>query len=286
MKRKIFVILILFIFCSIVYLVESQKNKNININPLVFYDKQSFFNGISESEKNKQFPAHKISGGIVTHHLFASFIISDFFQKLSLQKPETVVLIGPNHFEKGNSKILSSLYSWDTPFGIVHPNEQVINDLVDKKTLQIENQVLAEDHAVAVLMPYVKYYLPDTKVVPILLSGFLGLEEIQKLSDELSHKIDDNTVVISAVDFSHYLMSKEASENDQLTLQLMKNREYSQILSLDNNYLDSAPSIIVLLMLMQSGNTTQMDLLHNTNSGEMQRNNTIETTSYFSIMYY
>lgn len=69
-------------------------------------------------------------------------------------------------------------------------------------------------------------------------------------------------------------------------MELIESFDYPQLLSLNNHYLDSPPAIVALLMLMQSLETTKMELIHHTNSGEIQKDNSIETTSYFSFIYY
>lgn len=66
----------------------------------------------------------------------------------------------------------------------------------------------------------------------------------------------------------------------------MKNYDYRQLFTLNNDYIDSSPSIAVILMVMRRLGTTKMGLLYNTNSGELQKDNYIENTSYFSIAYY
>lgn len=302
MRKKLLLLLFILPLVGSFWLVASKNNlpvktelknslgvSNISgrpTHPLVFFDKDTFYAGIAQSKKeNRSFTKH-ISGGVIPHHLFPGFIITDFFNRLSKQNPRTIILIGPNHYERGDYKVFSSLYGWETPFGVVEPNEQVIQELVKSKLLKIDETNLPKDHAVAGIMPFVKHYLPDTKVVPLLLSGFMTEEDVWALSNSLSHYLTEDTIIIAAVDFSHFLTNPQAQEKDKITLELMRNFDYKQMLSLNNDYLDSPPSIATLLMTMQTLGTTKMELLYHTNSGEMQKNNSIETTSYFSIAYY
>lgn len=110
--------------------------------------------------------------------------------------------------------------------------------------------------------------------------------EIDQLTNHLAQIIDNDTVVMSAVDFSHNLISEQAQKNDQLTYELMQTHQYTKLRNLGNQYLDSSPAIIVLLMTMELVGATRSDLLYNTNSGEMQGDYSVGTTSYFSIIYY
>jgi AmmeMemoRadiSam system protein B len=251
-----------------------------------FFEEEVFNESVSRNEKNNsQFDYH-ITGGIIPHHLYPSFIIADFFKRLTEQNPKTLILIGPNHLERGNHEVLSSLYGWETPFGIVSPNIEIIQNLQANKLIQIDEKNMPEEHSVAGIMPFIKYYLPETKVVPLILSGYMNEENTMTLANNLIKFIDNETVIIAAVDFSHYLTNNEAKEKDKITLNLIKQFYYGKLFTLNNDYLDSAPSVAVLLMMMQKNNTERMELLHHTNSGELQKNNSIETTSYFSIAFY
>lgn len=264
----------------------SNSTSSRPTHPNLFFDEKTFNEGVTQTAKANRLSNYHISGGIIPHHLFPGFILTDFFNRLTAQKPKTIILIGPNHYERGNFKILSSLYSWDTPFGRVEPDGSVINELVKKGILRIDEDVLPNDQAVAGMMPFVRYYLPETKVVPILISGLTTQKEVETLASNLKDFMNKDTVLVVPIDFSHYLTSEQAKEKDNVTLEVIKNYDYRQLFTLNNDYVDSPPSLAVLLMVMQKLDTTKMDILYHTNSGELQKDDYIETTSYFSIAYY
>lgn len=261
----------------------SQKRPS---HPLIFYEEKSFFEGISKAAAIKKSPTYKIIGGITPHHLAVGFILADFYDRLSWQKPTTIILLGPNHYEKGNFKVLTSLYSWQTPFGIVEPDDSIITALVQKDLAHVDEETVPNDHAVAGSMPFIKYYIPDAKVVPILLSGSMSEKESEVLATMLKDFVKENVVVVAPVDFSHYLTNQEAKEKDKTTLEVMKNFDYRQLFLMNNDYVDSPPSIGTILMLMHNVGTTHMDILYHSNSGEIQKNDSVSTTSYFSIAFY
>lgn len=251
-----------------------------------FFDEKTFNEGVDKAKDSVQPLSYHVSGGIVPHHLFAGFIIADFFARLSVQKPMTIILLGPNHYEKGNFKALTSLYNWDTPFGLVSPDDRIISNLSEHNLVKVDEETLPNDQSLSSIMPFAKYYLPNVKVVPILLSGGLTKDESEVLSNSLSNLITKDVIVIASVDFSHYLTSTQAKERDETTLQVLKESNYRELYLLNNDYLDSPSSIGVLLMIMQRLGTTKMDLLFHTNSGELQNDEYLQTTSYFSIIYH
>lgn len=263
----------------------SSTPKPRGVHKVEFFDEKTFNESVKRARTStKPFPYHA-TGGIIPHHLFAGFIIADFFDRLSSQKPTTIILLGPNHYEKGNFKALTSLYGWDTPFGIVTPDDSIINTLIDLNLVKADEETLPNDHSLSGIMPFIRYYLPDAKVVPILLSGGFTKDESEVLANSLSNFMTKEVIVIAPVDFSHYLTSSQAKEKDEATLQVIKDFNYRRLYLFDNDYLDSPPSIGTFLMIMQKIGITKMDVLYHTNSGELQNNEYIQTTSYFSVVY-
>lgn len=264
----------------------SNTAKPKGIHKVEFFDEKTFNEGINRARINKKSLPYHAAGGIIPHHLLAGFIIADFFDRLSSQKPTTIILLGPNHDEKGNFKALTSLYSWDTPSGIVAPDDSIINTLIDYNLVKVNEEILPSDHSLSGIMPFIKYYAPDTKVVPILLSGGLTKDESEVLANRLSTFVTKDVIVVASVDFSHYLTSGQAKEKDETTFQVIRNFDYRRLYLLNNDYFDSPSSVGIFLMMMQKLGTTKMDLLYHVNSGELQKDEYIQTTSYFSIAYH
>ncbi|HCE31023.1 MAG: hypothetical protein UT54_C0003G0002 [Candidatus Daviesbacteria bacterium GW2011_GWB1_39_5] len=290
MTIKKFLFLLPFIF-FLILIAWGQINKNSgsvkpeNSHTPLFFEEKTFYDAVSET-KNLEGFGFRAAGGVVPHDLFASFIIADFFKRLAFQKPDSIILLGPNHFEKGNFKVLSSLYDWDTPFGKVKPDKMTLNRLQELNLVKIDEDVLPQDQALSALMPFIKYFLPDAKVVPLLMSSRLNIKDAEILANQLGNSGKKDTVIISSVDFSHYLKSTQAKEKDKITLGAIEEFNFQKLYLLNSDYLDSPPSITVLLKTMQNLGTTGMDLLYHTNSGQLQKKENIPVISYYSLVYH
>lgn len=267
-------------------LVQSGSAASKGIQPLVFFEKDHFYEGVLYAKEHVRTNESRIVGGIVPHHLLPSFIIADFFSRITIQKPSTIIVIGPNHYEAGEHQVLSSDFDWQTPFGVVSPHYGIIEELKERKLLDIDNKVATNEHSVAGMMPYIKYYLPDAIVVPLMIKRSLSMEEINTLATELSKYSEKGAVVVASVDFSHYLNANEAEQKDSVTLQAMRDFDYRRLLTLSNDYLDSPPSIAVLLSTMQKRGISTSELAHHTNSGILQHDPFQETTSYISLVFH
>lgn len=259
----IFLICILFVVCS--YRAEKTKKQANNL----------------ENQESQW-----IAGGVVPHHLLVESIIDNFFRQFSSQNPKTVILVGPNHFEKGSFGVLSSLDGWDTPVGTISAQVEIINDLVDKKLVMIDEKTVSEEFSINGIVPMIKNHLPQAKLIPLILSTRMREGEIFGLADELTKLIDRETILIASVDFSHYLSGAQAEKRDKVTFDLIRNNDYEKILTLNNEYLDSPPSLVVLLKAMENLKKTKMNILDHTNSGIIIGDPNIQTTSYFSITFF
>lgn len=263
---------------------QSEDIQQQGIHKVAFYDEELFLKGDNRTQPRED--SAKITGGVIPHHLYASFIISDFFKRLSLKPPEVIVLIGPNHYERGDYEVLTSLYSWETAYGNVYPDKRIVEYLIAKKLAKVDEDTLSLEHSVVGIMPYIKFYLPNTRVVPLILSSRFDDALSSKLAQELYLLAEKNVIFVASVDFSHYLTRQQAHEKDKYTLRVMKNFDYKALYQLNNDYLDSPASIATLFKVMEKLGKSEFEVLYNTNSGELEKNDFIQTTSYFSLAFY
>ena len=68
--------------------------------------------------------------------------------------------------------MLTSLFSWETPFGQMFPDKLIIKGLLAENLVEIDKEVLKNEHAVGALLPFLKFYLPEIIVVPLIIFIF------------------------------------------------------------------------------------------------------------------
>lgn len=271
-------------------IVPNEKLQSVSI--VKEFDDINFLKSISNldsSGKQSQFQFENltIKGGVVPHHAIASEMIAEFFNILSTQNPSTILLLGPNHTEKGNSKFVTSETMWQTPFGAVDSDMDLIQYLKSNNIITVDSYVVEEDQSIYAMIPYIKYFLPETKVVPVLISSSANEDEINRFVDQLINFTgkDQKTILVASVDFSHYLNQSEAKKRDDVTIRLIEQRDYSNLLKLNSDYLDGPQAVALLLKYLEKIDFKDMYFLGYDNSGTMIKNNTIPTTSYYSIIY-
>mgnify|MGYP001014089235 CR=1 FL=1 len=226
---------------------------------------------------------HQVSG-VVPHHLVAGHLIADYFAGLSRQSPEVIIIVGPNHENRGG-KIITGFYDWQTPDGKVKTEFRVVEGLLDSHLAVQDETVLAAEHSIGSLVPFVHHYLPQTKIVPIILHHGVTTGEVDKLLTGIEPYLNEKTVLVASVDFSHYLTSREAENKDSQTLIHMRNFDYSTLFRLGDDHLDSPASLALAFRLAENQGVKDFQVLDHTNSGIIMNNYLMETTSYFTLIF-
>lgn len=250
------------------------------------YEKESFQSAISLATvyaKNTD----GLKGGILPHHLLASEMIASFWKTVSLNSWDLIVLIGPDHNRKGISPITTITSAFSTVYGEVSADSGMANNLICENIAAEDLAVMEEDHAVSCHMPFIKYYMPDIPVLPLLVHGNCDPAAIGRLSDKiLEYTSGKNVLFVASIDFSHYLSLEEANRMDAVTKKALINFDYEAILDMTNDNLDSRPSALFILRTMETlGTTTMVEWAHS-NSDIIGNTITGNTTSYFIFGFF
>lgn len=255
------------------------------IHDLTQIDTSEFYRQLKNLPSDtKPFP-YPVSGIVIPHHLLAGSMIAEILEQVSAQAPKTIVLIGPNHFEKGEKLILTSLYGWKTPFGVLQPNMSFYSKLSPGKIIGVDEIVLAKEHTVSGLVTYINYFHPTTTFQPLIISHQISMSDIETFSQLLNSTADTNTLFVLSVDFSHYLNSEQANQRDEVSLKAIKDFDFEKIALFSNEYVDSPKSLLLFLKIMQLRSTKNVEVVQHTNSGILTNDPYVENTSYFTLTF-
>lgn len=250
----------------------------------LYYNEKDFV-GIKSFEV-KNLPG-SIQGCILPHHLTASEMIHEVFQNVERNKYETVVLIGPDHESIQKGKVFTTLKNWQTPVGILETDAEITSRLLESSFVLESDEKLTVEHSISGIVPFVKYYLGDAKVVTLALTRQTRAEDLETLTDILCESIDrEKTLFIASVDFSHYLDLENADRMDLISMDAIENRNIDKIMSFTNDNLDSPVSIAAILKIMDKLNADNTCLLNHSNTELITKTKMKETTSYLTYLFY
>jgi len=218
---------------------------------------------------------------VVPHHTVAASLTAECVSRLTTQQPPAIIILAPNHYNVGSAAI-GSASDFQCYGRKISTDAGALMRLADAGLISVNAQPFAREHSVGMLLPIIAWYLPDTKVIPIIFHHRYDSDQIAGIIRALKPEIDEGAVIIASIDFSHYLPMEEAEEKDQEMREYLMKGDLTTISKLDSSYIDS-PTIMAALL--SCFGTENMRIIANTNSGRIMRNPVSPCTSYFTIQF-
>ena len=231
-----------------------------------------------------------VASGVVPHHLLAKDIIEDFFSYISSQgKPETIVILSPDHFQ---SEILNDnnafiTLDWKSGLGKKEFENIKIDSLLGKKVadddkIALNSSAIVYDHGITNLIPYIKKYFPETNILPILIPADITKEEVEQLVKIIDENTLLNTIIVASVDFSHYLPSRAADFHDKKSIRVLLNFEEDNF---DNIEVDCWQALYAARLFAKLRQKEGPCIIAHNNSVDFSKLHSEITTSYFSVAF-
>ena len=230
-------------------------------------------------------PGETIRAGIVTHHFLASALMVRFFATLQARtSPETVILLGPNHFHHGLANVSFSSLPWKTPFGILDVDMRAVEQLKAATGLPEDPEAFTGEHSVGVLVPFVKYYFPHARVVPILIDINAHEVALKALRSVLAAWLENpHVLVVLSMDFSHDSTDGIADSRDAASQEAITNLATTKVESLN---VDCRKGLWALLAALRQARGVKVHISEHTNSARLTGNlRQPDVTSYFTIYF-
>ena len=215
--------------------------------------------------------------GLICPHagyLYSGPVAAHAFYELAIDgKPDTVVLLGPNHTGYGSALSIMREGTWQTPLGNVEIDSSLADAILQEtKILDIDELAHRFEHSLEVQLPFLQYLYGDKfKIVPIsfLMQDYDSAVEVGRA---LVEALDaTNTVVIASSDMTHYEPAKVAAAKDQAALKevsaLNAKGFYDTVESQNITACGYAP--ITALITYAVGVNAKAELLSYHNSGDI-----------------
>jgi MEMO1 family protein len=198
---------------------------------------------------------------------------SAYFELAQDGKPDTVVLLGPNHTGYGSALSIMTEGTWQTPLGNVEIDTDIAKAIMKETSIiDIDEMSHRYEHSIEVQLPFLQFlYGNNFKIVPIcfLMQDF---ESAVEVGGALEEALDaTNTVVIASSDMTHYEPAKSAATKDQAALKAVTDmdakRFYETIEAQNITACGYAP--ITSLITYANGVCAKAQLLNYHNSGDI-----------------
>ena len=152
-------------------------------------------------------------------YIYSGSVAGEVFSSIEL--PKSFVILGPNHTGMGSPLALFKKGEWETPLGNVSIDEELA-ELILENCSFVKEDVSAHtyEHSIEVQLPFLQYFLPSFKFVPICVS-YLSYSQLEETGIGLAQaikKFKEDVLLIASTDFSHYVSQKIAEEKDGMAI--------------------------------------------------------------------
>lgn len=135
------------------------------------------------------------------------------------KKPDTVVVIGPNHTGWGTPISIMSEGSWETPLGEVELDTQLAEAIIKtSKIAKLDSSAFIREHSIEVQVPFLQFIYPEFKIVPICM-GYQDLQSSIDLGQAIHRAIKGrNVVLVASSDLNHMESKTVSNKKDKFVL--------------------------------------------------------------------
>ena len=192
----------------------------------------------------------------------------------SVQVPENVVILGPNHTGHGAPVALMVQGSWEMPMGEVPINKELAAQIAKNSPLvEIDDIAHRFEHSLEVQVPFLQYMQKSLTIAPIVVSH-VSYETCVSVGQGLAAAIksyEKPVLIVASTDMTHYESRSSASTKDSLALERIKELDpeglYNTVVGNRISMCGIMPTTVALIAALAQG-AKKAELVRYTDSGE------------------
>ena len=146
-------------------------------------------------------------GGIVPHAgwFYSGRIACNVIKSLKNgSPPETMVIFG-RHLHPGSDNFIMKEGQWATPLGDLEIDHELAEKLASEFPFTVETASRYEqDNTIELQLPFIKYFFPDSKILPVGVPPAQNSLKIGQRVAQLSVEMGREMIILGSTDLTHY----------------------------------------------------------------------------------
>lgn len=169
-------------------------------------------------------PAERAEGAVGVMAPHAGYVYSGKAAGLtifSVEVPDVVLLLGPNHTGRGTGASIMSRGAWRTPLGDVPVDPALADALKAASPLLMEDASAHEyEHSLEVMLPFLQFANRSVSIVPVafMLRRAEAVAEVGRAIGGVLRDFPKRVLMVASSDMSHYEEASRAREKDMAAL--------------------------------------------------------------------
>jgi len=198
---------------------------------------------------------------------------------------ETFIIIGPNHTGRGKPLSIMTEGIWKTPLGEVAIDAELGGRILAASShLQEDDTAHQYEHSLEVQLPFLQYFRPDVRIVPITLAYGSG-DTYKKIGKEIADAVKElgrEVIIMASSDMTHYEPQASAQRKDHQAIDAILRLDEDELLKrvdeLDISMCGYAPTVCLISAAKELG-AKAAELVRYQTSGDI-------TGDYSSVVGY
>ncbi len=185
--------------------------------------------GLVDEEAEKE----EAIGLVLPHagYIYSGPVVGDVVSRVKLK--ETAVIIGPSHTGSGHPQSIITEGTWKTPLGDVEIDSELAKKILSSSEYMAEDSRAHNyEHSIEVQLPFLQYFKPDIKLVPIVL-GYAHGEVYREVGSAIAKAVKETgreTLIIASSDMNHYEEQKTTQGKDNEAIEAMLDMNENELM--------------------------------------------------------
>jgi len=187
---------------------------------------------------------------------------------------DTFIIMGPSHTGLGKPFSIMTGGTWKTPLGEVEIDSELAGQIAAGSSyLQADHLAHQQEHCIEVQLPFLQYFQPDVRIVPIVLS-LAGADTYREIGAELARTLKETgqeAVIMASGDMTHYEPQETARQKDRQAIDAILDLDEAELTrrfeELHISMCAYAPAVALITAARELG-ATGAELVRYQTSGE------------------
>jgi AmmeMemoRadiSam system protein B/AmmeMemoRadiSam system protein A len=145
---------------------------------------------------------------------------------------DTFIIIGPTHSGLGKPFSVMVEGTWQTPLGKVEIDTELARKITSvSQYFEEDDEAHQQEHAVEVQLPFLQYFKPDVRIVPIILYS-APAAAYQEMGRDIARAVKElkrDVVIMASGDMTHQEPHASAKEKDLYAVEAILNLDIAEL---------------------------------------------------------
>lgn len=223
-----------------------------------------------------------VYGTVMSHHIPTTIpkLVENYSRIKEDQTVKKIIIIGPDHNDAGKTPVSISQEKFVTNFGELSPELSTAYVLLNSGVAAVDEAPFDLEHSVGSQVLVISRVFPEAKILPIIVRSDLPRIEAIKLGNVIADQIDEETILVASVDFSHYLTSDRAMPLDEISGDIVRRLDLDAIGAVK---VDSMGAVLAFMQAMKAKKATVSDGFEVLNTRDFMENSDYTTGYVFGF---